>query len=82
MALSDTVRLVTANDVVLTVKGKDQAFKDKMRFTCKEHIRGNAANGVFIEPSIKSVKWGLEHLEENDTEFLVETVYVKKLHQR
>ena len=56
LALSDTVRLVTANDVVLTVKGKDRAFK--------------------------SVKWGLEHLEENDTEFLVETVYVKKLHQR
>ena len=62
----------------MIVKGKDSAFNDKMEFAFKEHIQGNAAIGVFIEPSIKSVKVGLEHLEGNDTEFLVEAVYVKK----
>ena len=78
MALTDTIRIVTAHDVVVAMKGKDHVLNDKMEFAFKEHIRGNAAIGVYIDSSIKSVKSGLEHLDENDTEFVVEPVYVKK----
>ena len=75
LSLSDTIKHVTAHDVVVMVKGKDQAISNR-EFAFKEHIKGKAAIGVFIDPSIKSVKFGLDNLEEDDIH--IEAVHIKK----
>ena len=48
LSLSDTIKHVTAHDVVVMVmvKGKDQAPNDKVEFRCKKSIKGNAAIGL------------------------------------
>jgi hypothetical protein len=71
LSLSDTIKHVTARDVVVMVKGKDQAPNDKVEFACKK-----APRGMLL--LVKSVKCGLEHFEEDDADFHVEAVYVKK----